>query len=151
MRPGRAGIIVYTDLPNGRKFCLGVDRTSHDLTDFGGGVSYKKDGTALIGALRELNEESLGIFGVINPEDIQSSLAIYNSSLLIIFVRVSVNPTSVTQLFRERVDPNSEVSALVWITSAELQALIQGTSSLSRMYNRVRRLLSQVGRFWEFL
>jgi hypothetical protein len=164
VRPGRAGVIIYTDLPNGRRFCLGVDRTHHDLTDFGGGVSYKKDGTALNGALRELKEESLEIFGSMDPDDnrsklaipidhpiIQSSLAIYNSSLLIVFVRVVANPLTVTQLFRDRVHPNSEVSAMVWITPAELQAMILGTSSLGRMYNRVRRLLAQAGRFWDFL
>jgi hypothetical protein len=151
IRPSRAGVIVYVDTPNGRKFCLGVDRVHHELTDFGGGVRYKRDGTALVGALRELAEESLGIFGMIEPGDVQNSLVIYNNSLLIVFVRVNHNPLSITQLFRSRVQPESEVSALVWITPTELESLLHGTSSLGRMYNRVRRLLGQAGRFWELL
>lgn len=151
VHPSRAGVIIYTDLPNGRRFCLGVDRVSHELTDFGGGVSHKRDRTALDGALRELAEESLGIFGLIEPKDIQRSLVIYNSSTMIVMIPVTQNITNVTQQFRERVRPESEVSALVWITPPELQALINGRSSLGQMYKRVRNLLAHAGPFWNIL
>ena len=49
-----------------RKFCLGIDTNFRTLTDFGGGVKYKIDKDAITAALRELEEESLGLFKLID-------------------------------------------------------------------------------------
>ena len=47
-------------------FCLGIDSNFGDLTDFGGGM--KKNETFINCGLRELEEESKGVFGEIKED-----------------------------------------------------------------------------------
>jgi len=145
IRPGRAGVIIYTDNPS-RRFCMGIDREYGEITDFGGGVSYKKDGTALDGALRELNEESLGVFGGISPDFLSKSIVVYNDSILIVFIKVpTLHIDSIMKTFNERVHTKSEVSSLIMMSEKEFRDLIQSRSThKGKMYSRVRVLLNQV-------
>src|SRR5579871_6794868 len=88
--PRRVGIIPYTIRRGGPYFCLGIDRRYGSLTDFGGGFK-KTDITPVKGALREFSEETLGSFGDIT-NNIDSSLAVFDRAMLIIFVKVDCNP-----------------------------------------------------------
>jgi len=145
IRPGRAGVIIYTDNPN-RKFCMGIDREYGEITDFGGGVSYKKDGNALEGALRELNEESLGVFGEIPLDSLSKSIVVYNDSILIVFIKVpTLHIDSIMKAFNEKVHFKSEVSSLIMMSEREFRDLIQSRlTHKGKMYSRVRVLLNQV-------
>ena len=94
-RPQRAGVIMYTIINDEVLFGMGLDTRTHDITDFGGGVSYKIDKNAIIGALREFREETLEIFNKINMDDIMNSKVIYDENNLIIFEGFFASPLSV--------------------------------------------------------
>ena len=169
--PTRAGIIVWSrDSSAGLKFCLGLDCKSGDITDFGGGVSYRKDGSALNGALREFNEESHGVFGEFTPSQLQDCMVIYNRSMLIIFLRIdnimsplidlTVNepvtvepgPVELSAKFESRATPRSEISNLIWVDETEFRDLIvTGVHHGRRLYSRVRNLLLHAENFLTFL
>ena len=174
--PTRAGIIVYTNEPNAPKgsrlqFWLGDDSKSGDLTDFGGGVSYRKDGSALKGALREFNEESHGVFGEFTPEQLQDCMAIYNRSMLIIFLRIDnvtaplidltvddpvitteTGPIDLSVKFSARATPRSEISNLICLDESEFRSLVvTGIHKGKHLYSRVRNLLLHAEDFLSFL
>jgi hypothetical protein len=74
-----------------RYFLVGKDFTYKTLTDFGGTIEYKKDRDPVVGALRELNEETLGLF-TYSKESVLDSYCIYNNYLFIIFIKIPQNP-----------------------------------------------------------
>ena len=83
-----------------RYFLIGTDSTYNTLTDFGGTIEYKKDRDPVVGALRELNEESLGLFEY-TKDQILDSYCIYNDYLFIIFVKIAENPSSKISKFEK--------------------------------------------------
>lgn len=150
-RPQRAGVIPYTVLEDKLLFAFGLDSNFRELTDFGGGVSYKKDKTAIVGALREFKEESLGIFGDLNPKDMGKSFVVYNSDMMIIFFRTEVDPKEKNTLFQDRLkeEENPEVCDVVWLNEEELRKSLDPKSRL--IYLKVRHLLAGSGNFYDFL
>lgn len=158
IRPRRAGVIVYYDNPETkeRNFCLGIDRVYNEITDFSGGISYKNDKTALVGALREFNEESLGVFGKIKQDIILKSLVVYNYTTMVIFINFeSICPNEITTNFNNRVTKNSEVSSLIWLAESEFKNLIihNKNNNNNKMYDRIRLLLESANKlkFLNFL
>lgn len=161
----RAGIIVYseTKTPTGgirRQFWLGEDVKSSDVTDFGGGVSYKKDGNALNGALRELNEESHNVFGTFSEDAIKKGIVVYNREMIIIFLRKDCldvplidltseaegyTVKSLQEQFQERMTHKSEIKSLISFEESEFKELIETGKWKERvLYSRVRNLLQSV-------
>jgi hypothetical protein len=145
--PIRSGVIVYTHYKGKTYFCLGIDSAYGDLTDFAGGV--KKDETVIEGGLRELEEESQGIFGKITPSEVQNCTTFYSSNMLIIFIRRDVDMEKIKRDFLSRVnkkEPNTnkeiEVSNIVWLESKDFLDSIN--SKGRRLYSRVRRILYKV-------
>lgn len=140
----RSGAIIYThDKDTGETyFCLGVDTQSGDLTDFGGGV--KKDESVVVGGLRELKEESQGIFGHLDPDDIKNTLTFYCYNMAIIFIKMRLNRDQIQSEFRYKVrtNPAPEVRDIVWLTTDEFLESIHGRGK--KLYIRVRKLLSKV-------
>ena len=138
----RSGAIIYTKCNNVTYFCLGVDTQSGNLTDFGGGV--KKFETIVEGGLRELEEESQGIFGDINPDDIENSVVFHSYNMAIMFIPLEVNPREITKAFMERIrkEEEHEVCDITWLTTDELLESIHGRGR--KLYIRVRKLLSKV-------
>lgn len=55
----RAGIVLVVENHGTLLFGLARDRKYQEITDFGGGVSFKRDKTSYFAAFRELYEESL--------------------------------------------------------------------------------------------
>lgn len=104
LKPQRAGVIMYTYFENKIYFGMGYDAKSHDVTDFGGGVIYKKDGNAITGALREFSEETLHIFNVLKIDEIIESLVLYDNENLVIFLNLNVNPDEVCEKFKIKYD-----------------------------------------------
>ncbi len=163
-RPSRAGIIVYYRNPTTQQlhFCMGIDRQYGDMSDFGGGVIYRKDGTALSGALREFDEESLKVFGSFTPQDLSSCLAVYNNDLVIIFVPIKTYLENINVKFQQQVNQEQdssndklhikepEMSSLVWLTQEQFHKAIH-SSSQPALYSRVKNLLKSAGNFFRLL
>jgi len=150
-RPQRAGVIPYITCGDKLLFALGLDANFRELTDFGGGVSYKKDKTAVVGALREFKEESLGIFGELTPKDVEKSIVVYNLEMMIIFYHTDVDPKDKNELFHDKLkkESNPEVCDVVWLNEEELNKSLDPKSRL--IYLRVRHLLAGAGNFYAFL
>lgn len=148
--PGRGGAIIYT-CHNGQTLVgFGKDKPSGELTDFGGGISYKRDGCAVSGILREFGEESLGIFGTYDYDRVKDCWTIYNHQMIIIFIYMPFDPALMQAAFREKVDEMShdspvEVSDIVWCDKDMIKAIIAGATSEYTMYNRVRHLIENTG------
>jgi len=145
----RSGIIVYTHYKGKTYFCLGNDSIYGDLTDFGGGV--KKEENVIEGGLRELKEESQGVFGELKYENIKNSIAFYTTNMIIMFIKLNVNMKEVKNNFlyklREKYGPDPkpemmEVSNIFWIDTEDLLKSIEGQGL--RMYIRVRKILDKV-------
>lgn len=140
----RAGAIIYTKDRDKTYFCLGVDTQSGDLTDFGGGV--KRYETVIEGGLRELKEESEGIFGNLTVQDVNETLCFHTDNMAISFIPVEGDMNKYVKEFRKKVknNPNPEVCDIVWLSKDELLESIHGRGR--KMYIRVRRLLTNVTR-----
>lgn len=135
----RAGVIIYTKYCDKTYFCLGVDTESGNLTDFGGGV--KKDENIIQGGLRELAEESLGVFE--NP-NIDDAIVFHSNRVAIMFVQMNVDPQKITNDFKQRIEEHQqpEVCDIVWLTTDELLESIHGRGKT--LYIVVRKILSKV-------
>lgn len=141
----RGGVIVYTYVNGQILFGLGVDTKSGDITDFGGGVS-KFDGTIINGALREFKEESLGIFGSIQPSELRKFITIYNKKIFSIFIKFNVQPIKINQIFQERVKmiPNPEVKDIMWFSEDNFIKLIKGDAvGGKKIFFRIQPMLYQ--------
>lgn len=174
VKPERGGCIIYTVVDGITYFGLGLDSKTHDLTDFGGGINYKTDTNVITGALREFQEETLGIFGTITIDDINDCLVIYDNHNLIIFIHVDVNPNELSRIFNHKYrsrmtdikllisnrdhddsqlkDDNSnptriwypEVCGITWSTWEAFQRAIFQKGIL---YSRVQKFLLRAGNF----
>lgn len=138
----RSGAIIYTRYNNVTYFCLGIDTDSGNLTDFGGGV--KKGETIVEGGLRELEEESQGVFGKISPEDIENAVVFHSYNMAIMFIPLEVNPREITKVFMNRIrkEEDHEVCDITWLNTEEFLESIHGRGK--KLYIRVRKLLSKV-------
>lgn len=166
VRPRRAGVILYYDEPvnsygvRGKRFFgFGMDAKHQELTDFGGGVSYRRDHNVLFGALREFREESLftreeiGIDPTDNrvPEILENSLCVYNAEMLIVFLKVELDTSTISEEFKRRFifEQKPELSSIVWLPETELKKNLQAKSSF--LYSRVHSFLLKSGNFLELL
>lgn len=97
----RAGIILYTYTPNPDpnikegvyNFIMAKDAQSGELSDFGGGKKNNDDNSTMT-AIRELNEETLGVLtncGNLGKKDLQNCLAMSSDQMLLLFVQVDGN------------------------------------------------------------
>jgi len=134
--PSRSGVIIYTHFKGKTYFCLGIDSNFGDLTDFGGGM--KKNETFINCGLRELEEESKGVFGEIKEEEIQSNMGVYSKNMIIMFIYRNVDMVKTKKDFKS----NNEVSNIEWIETKDFIDIISGKGK--RMYSRVRRVLQKV-------
>ena len=144
--PVRSGVIVYTHYQGKTYFCLGVDSSYGDLTDFGGGM--KKNENVIECGLRELEEESQGIFGKIKEEDVKDCLGFYCKNMMIMFIQKNVDIKKIKNDFKSKIrnvdDVNGppEVSNIEWIESKDFINIVSGKGK--RIYSRVRRILQKV-------
>ncbi|SHO33117.1 Hypothetical protein BQ3484_49 [Cedratvirus A11] len=152
VKPLRAGVIVYTlytpcslekNPKNKLLFCMGVDRKTSEITDFGGGVSYKKDKTTAAGALREFTEESLGVFGKFYPSSLDNCVVVYNNNMAIFFLPLVCSPEDITHTFSERYrkERSNEVSSLAWM---DKKGFLRCLFAEKIFYVRVSKLLQPV-------
>ena len=143
--PIRSGAIIYTHFQGKTYFALGQDSFYSDLTDFSGG---KKQGESIIeGGLRELEEESLGVFNKISVTDVKECMGFHTNNMLIMFIHLDVNMQRIVEEFDKRLgekgeNENLEVNQIVWVEKSDFLNIIDGKGR--RLYSRVRRLLSKV-------
>lgn len=142
-KPLRGGVIIYTKHNNKFLFCMAVDRKTSEITDFGGGISYRKDGNTVRGSLREFTEESLGVFGKIEEKDIQECIVAACYNMIIIFIPLNCDPLQITENFNRRCrkEKFTEVSALAWM---DLSAFCEILYKKKLFYVRVTHLLQPV-------
>ena len=158
VRPTRAGVILYTKVDGEYFFAMGVDTRSGEYTDFGGGISYKEgaDKNVIMGALREFDEETLGIFGSVDYDQVRDSLVLYNHFNLIIFKYIHALPSDVVSAFRMQYNINvvkyptviPEVSSIVWFNQAEFRNIIMKRGML---FHRIQNFLQKAGNFYWLL
>lgn len=150
----RAGVIPYTIVNNQVFLCLGVDRRTQELTDFGGGVK-PSDPSPVVGGLREWREESKGVFGEANYDEarVKDSYCLLKPFqqrgrpelhyMLIIFQELpSSHLTEAVTLFGERqASDRDEVSALLWVTEHMFKQLVYAPG-LTRLYSKVKKFIA---------
>ncbi len=121
----RAGIILYTYTPNPDpnikegvyNFIMAKDAQSGELSDFGGGKK-NNDNNSTMTAIRELNEETLGV--ILNCEnlrkkDLQNCLSMSSDQMLLLFVPVEGNFKDFRKIFlrKSHMTENVEVIDIV--------------------------------------
>ena len=140
-RPKRGGVIVYTNHNNKFQFALGLDRKSEELTDFGGGIRYSTDQVAYYGALRELKEESLGVFGDISQSVLQDAIVLCDLNMMIILIQLNVDPDSIVIDFNEKKKTISsdklENSTIVWLSEKTFLDIARGITISMNIFNKV--------------
>lgn len=151
----RAGVIPYTVTPIGVFFCLGQDRKSSDLTDFGGGVKVE-DTSPIDTAIREFREESKDSFhpNCYDPTTYNDCLCLIRSThfrddkdqhMLIIFKAVSPEQLTSSQISftNQELDRLDEVECLYWCSEYQFQQIVYTSVSPLRMYRKVKNFISQ--------
>jgi hypothetical protein len=142
----RAGVIPVTFNGTSFDYCLAVDRKSGDLTDFGGSIERLE--TPLQGALRELAEESAGIFDLTEHIDdiYHTSFAVYdNLRRIVYFVLVDVDMAKTIADFNTTKEAYGENSDIVWLSEENFIEACNGTSKEYHMYSAITPMLSAVG------
>lgn len=147
-RPLRAGVIPYVIEGNKRLFCLGIDRESNEISDFGGSLDARIDPTGLSTAMREFSEESLKIFNPYAKQYLNESDIIANPAMCIIFLKVDVNPEQIQREFERKVRAGSEMRDILWLNSDTFYHGIMGaeiedpkTHTMHELYYRVAKFL----------
>lgn len=158
VRPSRAGVILYTKINGEYYFGLGIDTLSGEYTDFGGGISYKEksDKNVIMGALREFNEETLGIFGTIDYNEVSDCLVLYNGFNLILFKYITTSMEDIVENFKNQHNINiinyptiiPEVSNIVWLNHTEFKNII---TKRGMLFHRIQNFLQKAGNFYWLL
>jgi len=157
VKTNRCGFIPYTIVNGALHFLLTRHKPTRDLGDFGGGV--RKTEFALMAGLRELHEESHGIFSHIykTANDVGNSVAIVDGDSLngthnmaIVFVSLENKWIEDAQQAFVNNPPtkkrSDEVSELVWVNESTFLALINGRPSKDVLWSRIQSFLRKTYR-----
>lgn len=147
-KPQRGGVILYTIVDGRLLFGFGLDSTYDELTDFSGGIKYKKDKNLIDGALREFREESEGLY-FLNKEDVIHSPVLIDKHNVIMFLYTSESPDEITYQFQNQYGHKSEIKNIVWVTEDELRSALE--LNLTYIYSRVKNFLIKFGDFYQYL
>lgn len=147
----RSGVIPYIINKEGIiYFLLGVDRRSGEITDFGGGV--KKNESSLVAGVREFKEESREIFCNYDLNNFETSLALTNDKMCIIFKGIDYNyftpapannretevsresESFVRHLFKKNEHLNDELSDVLWVHQEDFFKMIDKSPFNSSVY-----------------
>lgn len=137
----RSGIIPYfIDNNNTKSFILGIDNKYMEYTDFGGGKKLNEN--VIQTALRELNEECLGIFN--QQINIQNSIVVEQQGLFIFFVKITGNFIEYNNNFesRKKYFKNREIYKLSLLSFDDLVSLSNNhTVNNIPLYPNIKSLL----------
>ena len=118
----RAGVIPYLMSDGVLHFCFGKHRKSGNICDLGGHMK-PTDPSIVYTALRELREESHGVFDSVTIKELKSSPCIYNSDSLLIFLPLIDSQdvmSLVTSQFYKSEYNEKEICDLIWINEKTL-------------------------------
>lgn len=154
----RAGAIPYVEKGGKRYYCMGVDR-SGELTDFGGQVELREN--YFTTALRELKEETMGIFDYCDPSLMKmirsNAIAIHDEKkTIILFIKVEVdNLDKIVEEYNQRVilENNPENIKIAWISediftklySVKSRYVDENGVIYPRIYSRIADILNLIG------
>jgi len=143
VKPCRAGIIFYISDGKNISFALGTDSKTHELTDFSGSVMYSRGETCIDGALREFEEETLGIFGKITAEEISDFFAVYDEDNMVIFVMLDTTQNAIRKVFNEKIKTvkNPEICSIFFVTSNQFRFLIRKLFREHIFFEKLRKFL----------
>lgn len=143
----RAGVIPFTKVSGKVYFLLAVDFKTGDLSDFGGGC--KKNETLISAAVRELNEESYGIFTNVSEQVLYNSFAIVNHKRNIAVFFMYIDSEWLTKAKEEyliAILKNSdkfETRDIKWVSEDEFKNLIYSAYvNLNSKYSKSKFYLS---------
>lgn len=111
----------------------------------------KQDKNALCGALRELKEESLDVFGSVDHNILNSSCAVYNDKMMIVFIPLNISIDDISKDFlirlrkARRYNHRCEVRNIIWLSESVLREKLRnnkGVRGCPKMYTKVHKLLS---------
>jgi len=127
----RSGITPYIIEDNETIYFFCIDTKYDEITDPGGSV--KKNENYLESSLRELEEETLGLFDFRDMKDYieKNSVILYNRSYCMIFQECRVeDKLDICKKYSERYeihkDKEPENSFLIWIKEGDLKKLSVG-------------------------
>lgn len=134
----RGGVIPYINQGKVRKYCLGVDRKSGDISPFMGKI-LASDKTVVDGCMREWEEESLNVFASYKQKKV---VLMHTKRMAIIFIRFDIEADAPIAAFRAQVKntPASEMKDILWFTHTEFGDMIWRESSYN-LYDRARNFL----------
>src|SRR3990167_394340 len=125
-RPLRGGVIVQY----GDYYGLGLDCEYKELSDFGGGVSYRRDGSLSNGAARELYEESLGVFDVTGDDIAAGSRVVGQKNMAIFIWQYTGTATrdELTAQFQQQLatEEKPEMCDLIWLDQSSMKHAMEG-------------------------
>jgi hypothetical protein len=134
IKTNRCGALPYAVRNGDLYYCLSRDKATEELGDLGGGV--KRPECALEAGVRELNEESRGIFSHIygSANDMSNKIAILDGlNMAMIFVPLESRWIEDAQPAFIGIRPlkkkSDEVSELVWVNENTFLGLINGKKS----------------------
>ena len=142
-KQSRSGAILYKLQGNEFVFLMGIDTKSGEITDFAGGIKLKQE-NQVSGGLRELEEESCGVFGSIDENEVSEHLVIYNKDTVIMLIHIDFDPVGVIKEFNKRITfiEKPEVSGLLILSINDLKNLIKGNLFGNRiMYSKIKDML----------
>lgn len=156
----RGGVILYTLVDGIIYIGLGVDAPTHDLTDFAGSIERRKNESAIEGALREFNEETLKIFQGITRQAVSECLTLFDKNDLVIFIPVDYNPDDISRVFLNQYNKEiekakkynklpPEVCAITWLSMNDFKSAIYGHSDI--LYSRTQQFLKKSGNIFDYL
>lgn len=131
-KPSRSGIILYDK----KGLYLGVDNNSKDLTDLGGEIHYIYE-DAILGAIREYEEESLKCLPKLNWLQLYSSYVILGNSIVIFLVKIDQDKKieDYIEAFRniKKTKRYLEISDIVYVPIEQVKN--------TKIYKRIKPLL----------
>lgn len=148
----RAGFIPYVKIQNEIHFLMGIDASTGEYSDMGGGI--KIDENVISCAVRELIEETKEL---IQPEHLkQIKVGVYDkaNSNCIIFCEIK-NPKMYYYIVDQFAKSEKhgleydEMSGLVWLTTEEMIQNIYGDNT--KMWSRVQHTLANCANFDDHL
>jgi len=137
----RSGIIPYIDINNSRFYAFGIANIVGDLCDFGGHREII-DNDLLDTAIREYQEESLNIFGILNRKMLENFNVLEGKDTIEILLPVSGSLYYYSQKFQELINGNKdhELQNIVWLSYDQFNSglkLINGVNIIF-MYEKIR-------------
>lgn len=129
-KPKRGGIVLCDN----KGFYLGVDNNTKDLTDLGGEIHYICE-DAILGSIREYEEEGLKCLPQLNWLKLFSSYVILGNSIVIFLIKIDVDLDNYMKEFRQikKIRKHVEISDIVYVEKDKIKDV--------KIYEKIRPLI----------